>query len=369
MARSRNHAERSVRPSRLKNWPSAGKAGSAPGTLAYVGEGMPQQTLATLIEYGAGTGDYRETSFASLDEGRSFEPQFHTLWLNLHGLGNVELLKLVGARFRLHPLVLEDILHTEQRPKVEVYPGYLFITARLVSLAEDGAISSEQVSLILTRRAVLTIQEKPTGTFEEVRRSLKSSQAQIRRLGADYLVYALLDKLVDRYFSVLETLGERIEKLEDDIAAEPHPEQLHRIQELRRTLYGLKRGLWPMREVINNLQRDEADFLNPETQLYLRDAYDHTVQLIESLETQRELISALQDTYLSLQSHMMNVQVRTLTAVATIFMPLTLIAGIYGMNFEFMPELRWHWGYYAVLTGMGGLGVVLGVYFYRRRWF
>ena len=296
MARSRSHSERNSRSRSLKVWPSAAKAGCAPGTLVYVGESEAKETLATLIEYGPDAGDYRETSFSSVDGGRSFEPLYHTLWLNLHGLGNIDLLKLVGSRFRLHPLVLEDVLSTGQRPKVEAYPDYLFITARLVHITAEGDVGSEQISIVLGERYALTIQEKPTGTFNALRDSLKTGQAQIRKLGADYLVYALLDKLVDRYFSVLETLGEYIEKLEDEISAGPTPDHLHRIQNLRRTLHYLKRGLWPLREVINTLQRDETDRFHTETQLYLRDVYDHTVQLIESVETLRDLVGGLQET-------------------------------------------------------------------------
>lgn len=369
MARSRCNAQRNPRPRGLKVWPSAAKAGCAPGTLIYVGENEASETLATLIEYGEGSGDYRETSFSSLENGRSFEPLYHTLWLNLHGLGNIDLLRLVGARFQLHPLVLEDILNTGQRPKVEVYPEYLFITARLVHVSPEGEIGSEQISIILGSRYVLTIQEKPTGTFNTIRDSLKAGQAQIRKLGADYLVYALLDKLVDRYFGVLEVLGEYIEKLEEEIASGPTPAHLHRIQDLRRTLHYLKRGLWPLREVINTLQRDESDRFHPETQLYLRDVYDHTIQLIESVETLRDLLSGLQETYLSLQSHQTNMQMRMLTAITTVFMPLTLIAGIYGMNFKFIPELEWRWGFYAALGGMLLIGSALGLYFRKRHWF
>jgi magnesium transporter len=238
-------------------------------------------------------------------------------------------------------------------------------------LADLGLPRLEAVAdgIVLGSRYVLTVQEKPTGTFNAIRDSLKAGQPQIRKLGADYLVYALLDKLVDRYFGALEALGEHIEKLEEDIETGPTPAHLRRIQKLRRTLHYLKRGLWPLREVINALQRDEADRFHEETQLYLRDVYDHTIQLIESVETLRELVGALQETYLSLQSHQTNMQMRMLTAITTVFMPLTLIAGIYGMNFKFIPELEWRWGFYLVLGTMLLIGCALGVYFRRRNWF
>lgn len=367
MARNRRGTQARPAP-RLKTWPTAAKAGQAPGTLQYVGHAEPAPPLATLIEYGPKDEDYRETCFTAIEQGRDFQPHFPILWLNIHGLADVSLLRYVGARFSLHELTLEDILHTEQRPKVEIYPGYVFITTRLVHLGEDGLLGSEQVSMVLSQNFVLTFQEKPTGTFNLIRESLKNSQSHVRKLGADYLVYALLDKLVDRYFLVLEKLGERIEVLEDAIIASPQPSQLTEIQTLRRELVYLKRGLWPLREVINSLQHDEADLIDAETQFYLRDVYDHTVQLIESIETLRDLLGGLQDTHLSLQSHRMNQQMRMLTVITTIFMPLTLIAGIYGMNFDVMPELHWQWGYFMVLAGMGSIGLLLVLFFRLRRW-
>lgn len=367
MARHRRSAQTRPAP-RLKTWPTAAKAGQAPGTLQYVGHAEPAPAIATLIEYGPQDSDYRETQFTAIAEGRDFRPHFPILWLNIHGLSDIGLLRYVGEKFGLHELTLEDILHTEQRPKVELYPGYVFITTRLMHLDENGLLGSEQVSMVLSRRFVLTFQEKPTGTFNLIRESLKNSQSQVRKLGPDYLVYALLDKLVDRYFLVLEKLGERIEALEDAIIASPQPAQLTEIQALRRELVYLKRGLWPLREVINSLQHDEADLIDAETQLYLRDVYDHTVQLIESIETLRDVLGGLQDTHLSLQSHRMNQQMRMLTVITTIFMPLSLIAGIYGMNFDFMPELHWHWGYFAVLAAMLLIGVMLALIFRLRRW-
>ncbi|GHD68816.1 magnesium/cobalt transporter CorA [Jeongeupia chitinilytica] len=354
---------------KLRQHLRADKAGSHPGTMQYVGPRRPEETLATLIEFGPEENDFIETRFTSLEEGKTFERTHQTFWLNLHGLANLELLKYVGKRFNLHPLTMEDILHTEQRPKVEVYPGYLFIVARLASVDADGVLCSEQVSIVLGHGFVLTFQEKPTGTFTGIRDSLKNAQSQVRKLGADYLVYSLLDKLVDRYFSVLESIGDRIESVDDQIAAGPVPDHLTDIQELRRGMLGIKRGLWPLREVVNVLQRDDADFFHEETQLYLRDVYDHTVQLIESTEALRELVGNLQDSYLSLQSHRMNLQMRMLTVITTVFMPLTLIAGIYGMNFEFMPELHWRGGYFAALGLMAAITVGLIAFFRRKQWF
>ncbi|WP_157670179.1 magnesium/cobalt transporter CorA [Chitinibacter sp. GC72] len=368
MAKHRRDATSAGHRRRIKAHLKSSKAGLAPGSLQYVGAADPLPTLATLIEFGQNDGDFLETRFTALEQGRDFQPTYSNYWLNLHGLEDLAQLQLIGKRFHLHPLVLEDILNTQQRPKIESYPGYLFITARLMFLDEFGSVDSEQISLVVGRNFLLTFQEKPTGTFASIRDSLRNGESQLRKFGSDYLVYALLDKVVDRYFSVLEQIGERVDELEDEIIEQLNPDQMQEVQHLRRSLQLLKRGLWPLREVINVLQRDDADFFKDETQLYLRDVYDHTVQLIESVEALREAVSGLQDIYLALQSQTMNTQIRTLTVFTIIFSPLTLIAGIYGMNFDHMPELHWPWAYFVVLGVMGLLGGGLGWFFWSRRW-
>ena len=368
MAKHKRNLSHKSATRELKAFPTAAKAGLEPGTLKYVGANEAEASFATLIEYGPQSGDYQQTRFTDPEEGRRYQPRFESMWLNLHGLGNLELFKVVGERFRLHPLVMEDILNTEHRPKVDAYPGYLFITTRLVFLSEEGVLGSEQVSMILAPRFVLTFQEKPTGTFTAIREALKRSESQVRKLGGDYLVYLLLDKLVDRYYTVLEQLGEQVERLEDEIVTAPSPGHFLQVQEYRRMLQFLKRGLWPLREVLNTLLRNEAGLFSAETLLYLRDVYDHLVQLIESTEALREIVTAAQETCLSLQSQHLNVQMRRLTSLTAVFMPLSLIAGIYGMNFEFMPELHWRMAYFTVLGAMGLIGLILGWVFWRRKW-
>ncbi|MGL4995746.1 MAG: magnesium/cobalt transporter CorA [Deefgea sp.] len=368
MAKHGRKSTDQTRRQRVKAPRATTKAGAGAGVIEYVGPKAPNPTLATLIEFGPEDADFLETTFDDVESGREYQPKYSTLWLNVHGLQNHKLLKLIGKRFKLHPLVLEDILNTQQRPKVEHYPGYLFITARLVSLAEDGQLDSEQVSIIVGRGFVLTFQEKPTGTFAAIRETLRSSESQIRKLGPDYLVYSLLDKLVDRYFLVLEQLGERSEDLDEAINASPSAHQMTEVQDLRRALQYVKRSLWPVREVLNTLQRDEADFFHSETQLYLRDVYDHTVQLIETVESLREMVAGQQEMYLSLQSQRLNEQMRLLTVITTICMPLSLIAGIYGMNFEYMPELKWPLGYFFALGLMALIAVSLSLFFWLRRW-
>jgi magnesium transporter len=326
-------------------------------------------TLATLIEYGAEPGQFRETSFTDLSQGEGFTPRYDTLWLNLHGLANEALLAEVGRRFHLHPLTLEDLRNTGQRPKVEVYPGYLYIVVRLIAFdTERQYVKSEQLSIVLGRQFVLTVQEQPTGTFEPLREELRQAKGLARRQRADYLVYALLDKVVDRSFSVLEQLGEAIEAVEDVVLDQPTTETLARVHELRRELLCLRRGLWPLREVLNTLQRDDGDYFAKETQLYLRDVYDHTVHLIESLEALRDLIGSLVDLWMSNLSNRMNREMRMLTVITTIFMPLSFIAGVYGMNFKHMPELDLPYGYFVTLGVMATLAGSMVLYFWRRRW-
>lgn len=346
----------------------ADKAGLPPGSLHYVGE-HASQTLATLIEYGPGEQDLRETCFSSLEQGKGFNPTYPTLWLNVHGLGNIDLLQEVGRRFGLHPLTLEDILNTTQRTKVEAYEHYLFIVAKLGRFdAAQGCVVNEQIAIVLGRGWVLTFQEQASGTFSQIREHLRKGAGQVRKLGADYLVYALLDKIVDRYFGVLEALGEQVEALEDEVSEGAHLGVLKRIHALRREMLYLRRALWPMREVLNSLQRDDADYFGAETQIYLRDVYDHAVHLIEAQEMLRDLVGGLTDFYMSNQGNRLNREMRMLTVIATIFMPLTFIVGVYGMNFDHMPELHWRYGYYLVWALMGAIGIGMGWFFWRRRW-
>lgn len=344
------------------------KAGQPPGALTFVGE-PKADTLATLIEYGADAQDWRQTEFRDLAESEGFSPAHPIQWLDVHGLGNIELLEEIGRRYRLHPLTLEDILNTEQRPKVELYDHYLYVVAKLVRYEADSEqIHADQISIVLGSRFVLLFQERPTGTFDELRQRLQQNKGVARQLGADYLAYALLDKVVDRYFGVIEELGEDAEMLEDEMIGKPGRELLQRIHAFRSELLHLRRSLWPLRDMLNALQRDDGNYFQQETRLYLRDIYDNSIHLIESMETLRDLAASLTDLHMSYQSNRLNREMRFLTVIATIFMPLTFIAGVYGMNFENMPELKWHWGYYAVLGVMGAIGAAMGLFFWRRRW-
>ncbi|MHB1358011.1 MAG: magnesium/cobalt transporter CorA [Rhodocyclaceae bacterium] len=345
----------------------SGKAGLPAGTLVHLGEQKIQHTAIGLIEYGPD--GLTETHFANLAACQACTPTGPKLWLNVHGLHEPEVMQEIGRRFNLHPLVLEDILNTDQRPKIEDYGDYLFLVARFFNYdAASLGTSSEQVSFVIGQNFVLTFQERPTGSFDPVREWLRQDKGRIRQLGVDYLAYTLLDTLVDRYFVVLEQIGERCEELEEGLIAKPDAALLSTLHQLKRETLTLRRAIWPLREVINTLLRNDSRFFTAETRLYLRDIYDHTVHLIESLEAIRDLIAGMLDIYLSSISNRVNQEVRALTVVAIIIMPATLISGIFGMNFHTMPLLDHPAGFMFAIGLMIGVAATLGAIFWRRRW-
>ena len=364
MPNSKPSRARARTAKRLSN---AAKIGMAPGALIHLGERKTEQAAITLIEYGPG--EIVETQFSSLADSRAYQSRLPVLWLNVHGLHEPEVMAEIGRRFNLHPLVLEDILNTDQRPKVDDYGDYLFMVARFFEIeTESGQTGSDQVSIILGMNFVLTFQERPSGRFDPVRERLRQNRGQIRKLGADYLAYSLLDAIVDRYFTILENIGERTEELEDVMLEHPRPGALQMVHQLKRETLNLRRSIWPLREVINSLTRADDRFFRPETRPYLRDIYDHTVHAIESLEANRDVIAGMLDIYLSSVSNRVNQEVRALTVVAIIFMPATLISGIFGMNFKVMPPLDWPDGFMMALGLMAIVASTLSFIFWRRRW-
>jgi len=342
------------------------KTGLAPGALVHVGEQKIEHSVITLIEYDAA--ELKEMCFTSIAESRAHQAGGGVLWLNVYGLHEPEVMAEVGRRFKLHPLVLEDILNTDQRPKVDDYGDYLFLVARFFEYnKETFSVNSDQVSIVLGKNFVLTFQERPSGSFDPIRERLRGDKGQIRKLGADYLAYELLDSLVDRYFVVLEQITERTEELEDTLLQKATPELLKIIHQFKRETLNLRRAVWPLREVINTLTRADPRFFQPATQPYLRDVYDHTVHVIESLEAIRDLLAGMLDIYLSSISNRLNAEVRILTMVTTMFLPAALIAGIFGMNFRHMPLLESLDGFSIALSMMGGIALVMAAIFWRRR--
>lgn len=296
-------------------------------------------------------------------------PAGNVAWINVHGVLDIPVLQAVARRFKLHPLVLDDILNTEQRPKLDTYPDYLFLETRLFYYeAGSMSVSSEQISMALGREWLLTFQERPSGSFEPVRERLRQGQALLRQSGSDYLCYALLDSLMERYFQVLEAINDDAEQLENHLLDRPSPEDLQNIHRLKHVTIQLRRAVWPLREVLNSLIRNEHGFFSPQTLPYLRDLYDHTVHFTESLEAIRDTLSGLMDIYMTSLSQRVNLEVRALTVVAMLFMPATLIAGIFGMNFEQMPWLKDPQGFWWAILIMLLIALAMLLVFWRRQW-
>lgn len=334
--------------------------GAPPGTLVADPD-SPKPRLA-LFAYGPDALVERELRAAS--EVREFCGRQPVLWLDVDGLGDVGAIQALGETFGLHKLELEDVVNVHQRAKVDAYGEHLFVVVRMIDKGER--LETEQLSLFLGRDFVLTFQERPGDGFGPVRERLRTVRGALRTSGPDYLAYALLDASIDEYFPVLEALGERIEQLEDVISLRPCPEHLRELHAIKRDLLTLRRAIWPLREAVNQLQRDDGGLVSRETRPYLNDLYDHTVQLMDLVETYREIASGLLDVYLSSMSHRLNEVMKVLTLIATIFIPLTFISSLWGMNFVHMPELEWRYGYPAALGLMFGVGLVL-LYFFRRR--
>ena len=345
----------------------AKKVGLPPGSLVPFGERKVEQVEFSALRFDAARIAEKDSpNLADLDLHIGAQD---TLWVNFYGLHDVAKLAEVGRAFNLHPLVLEDILNTDQRPKVDSYEGYLYVVARFFRYDTTAReISSEQVSIILGRNFVLTFQERRTGSFDPVRERLWADKGLVRKFGADYLAYSLLDIIVDRYFIVLEQMGDAAEALEEGLLAQPSADILHAIHKLKREAMELRRAIWPVREMVNTLLRNDSGLFQAATLPYLRDVYDHTVHLIESLESVRDLLTGLLDIYLSSVSNRVNVELRALTMVAMLFLPASLIAGIFGMNFKVMPLLDAAGGFWFAMGMMATIAVGMLAFFSRRRW-
>lgn len=342
-------------------------SGLAPGTLVFTGEQRVEEVRITLIDYDEERVERREVE--RIEECFPFKDTPTVTWVNIDGLHRVDIIEKLGGHFGVHPLVLEDILNTTQRPKREDFPDYLFIVAKMITYNDEKLdIDTEQISLILGPTFVISFQEREGDVFDPVRDRILTAKGRIRKMGADYLAYSLLDALVDSYFVTLERLGDRVEELQEELLEEPTTELLNRVHRLKREMIELRRAVWPLREVVSTWRRTESALVAPETDVYLRDLYDHTIQVMDSVETYRDMISGMLDVYLSSISHKTNEIMKVLTLIATIFIPLTFIAGVYGMNFDFMPELEWRLGYPVVVAAMVALAVVLLIAFRRKGW-
>jgi magnesium transporter len=341
------------------------KAGMPPGTLVHIGKRRAEEVRLRLLEFDAE--GINEEDVKALEELAPPKDKKSITWINVSGVHDVKVLEGLGSSLGLHPLVCEDIVNTEQRPKVEYYKDYLFVVLKFPRTGTQG-VESEQVSLVLGPNYVVTFQEGEKDTFWQVKERIEKTRARFFERGADYLAYALMDVVVDNYFVVIETFSEKIEFLEEKLLVDARPETLHEIHALKRNLIYLRKTAWPAREVINGLVREDSELIKDSVKIYLRDVYDHVVQIIDTIDTYRDIVSGMHESYLSIASNRMNEIMKVLTMVATVFIPVTFIAGVYGMNFKYMPELDMPWAYPVVVLVMAlvGLGIIL--LFKKKRW-
>ncbi|MCR4438460.1 MAG: magnesium/cobalt transporter CorA [bacterium] len=342
------------------------KIGLSPGTLVHIGEQKVEQSTLDVVDYNRRT-CVAHRSVALSDAG---PPRAGLCrWVTVTGLQELELLEGIGRQWGIHPLVLEDVANTSQRPKVDLFDKYVFLVLRLVEHGGDGGgLSSDQVSLILCERGVLTFLERPTDVFAPVIDRLGNSNGRLRNSGPDYLFYALVDVLVDRHFLVLEKVADDIETLTEKVLHEVGPSPIQEVHRLKTDLLNLRKEVWPLRELIGVLARGETPLVTEATTVYFRDVYDHTIQIADSIESYREMATSLLEIYLSSLNNRMNEVMKMLTIIATVFIPLSFIVGIYGMNFPNMPELQWRWGYPAVLAVMALVAGIMLLHFRRRHW-
>lgn len=350
------------------------KPGSAPGTVEHTGDRHLEEVQITIHDYD--NEHIQEVSIDQIQKARPYLEDPSKTWIKVCGLHNTEKLKSIWDFFELHPLIQEDIVHTSQRPKLESYENCLFFVLRMLSYSEeDQKIQAEQISIVLGKNYVISFQETDKDYFKPILERLSVAGSRIRKQDTDYLTYALIDTVVDYYFYIIEQLGDDIEKLEDELLQNPEDHLLEQIHKIRREIIYFRKSVWPLRDAINSTIRDETPFIKSDTKIYLRDVYDHMIQIIDNIENYRDMILGLHDMYMSFVSNRMNEVMKVLTIIATIFIPLTFIAGIYGMNFNpesspyNMPELSWYWGYPALLGLMGIIAVVMVIYFKRKGWF
>lgn len=342
------------------------KAGLPPGSLVHIGEIKTERPILSAFDFGPDA--LTELGLADTDALRNYTRRHALLWVNVYGIHDAGVLGEIGDIFGLHPLVVEDILNTAQRQKLDIYKDYLYLVLHRYEFVGNGQdLAQDQISLVIGRDFVLSFQERRSKLFEPVRQRLRADRGSLRRGDVDTLVYSLLDAMVDSYFGIVERLNETAEELEELILGRPSPSVLEGIHHFKRQLSQLRRNLHPLREVLTSLQRDAGDFFRPEIQVYLRDVHDHALHILESLEDMRDLATGLLDVYLSTVSQRVNLEVRTLTVVATLFMPASLIAGIFGMNFKLMPWLDLDRGFAYSLGLMAAVALVMLLLFWRRR--
>ncbi|PKK85579.1 MAG: magnesium and cobalt transport protein CorA [Thermoplasmata archaeon HGW-Thermoplasmata-1] len=345
----------------------SGKRGMPPGSVIYTGIPRTEKARIDIIDYHESKIDVKDD--VAVEECFKFKDSPTVSWINVTGLHETEIIEKLGEAFGFHPLTIEDIVSTDQRPKMEDFGNYVYIVLKMIYIEAPGAsITSEQVSILLGNNFVISFQEKAGDVFDPIRTRINASKGRIRKLGADYLAYSILDAVVDNYFNILESFGEKAEELENEVIKNSTPETLNRMHGLKRELISLRKSVWPLRELLSGLGRGETKLFKKSTELYVKDVYDHTIQIIDNIESLRDVVSGMLDIYMSSLSNKMNEVMKVLTVIATIFIPLTFIAGVYGMNFEHMPELAIKWAYPAVMAFMASIGIIMFFFFKRKKW-
>lgn len=346
---------------------SSKSRGLPPGSMVHIGERKTDKVKISLIDYSVGK--YDEKEITNIEDCFPFKNRSSVTWINVDGLHEIDIIEKLGNFFDIHPLVLEDIVNTDQRPKMEDYEKYIFFVLKMLLIDDKtNMIHSEQISIILGQNFVISFQEAIGDVFDPVRERIRKGKGRIRKMGADYLAYTLIDAIIDNYFIILEKIAEKVESLEEDLVSNPTSDILQHIYNLKREIIYLKKSVWPLREVINGLLREESDLIKDTTNIYLRDLYDHAIQVIDTIESYRDMVSSMLDIYMSSVSNKMNEVMKVLTIFAAIFIPLTFIAGVYGMNFQHMPELSVPWAYPAVWIVIIAVGVSLLAYFKHKKW-
>ena len=344
-----------------------GKAGLPPGTPVFVGEQKQEVVKIDIISFSGDT--LEEVNDASFEDCRRLRESNDTTWVNVIGIHDVGAIQRLAGIFALHPLTTEDISNTSQRPKVEDFGDYIFFAMKMLSFDKGAkAIAHENVSVVLGDKFVISFLEGECHLLDALRERIRSNKGRIRKEGFDYLAYAILDRVVDEYFVTLEEFGDHLENIDDEILSSPKSTHLRDIHRLKREIVSLRKVVWPLRDEISSIAKSSSPLIGTTTKTFLRDLHDHAVQIIDMVETYRDIIGGMHDTLLSSNSNKMNEIMKVLTIIGTIFIPLTFIAGVYGMNFENMPELRWKWGYYLVLAGMASLGLAMLAVFKKRKW-
>jgi len=343
------------------------RAGASPGTLMYVGAEKKADVKIQLMDYNGAKMHAAEVE--SLSDCLGFKGGESVSWINVTGIHDLNIIEELGRCFNLHPLLLEDVVNTEQRPKLDDYEDYLYIVMKMFYLDDaTRQVQPEQLSLVLMPGLVLSLQEFEKDVFDPVRERIRRAKGRIRTSGADYLAYALIDTIVDHYFHLFEDLGDQVDVLQETVLADPQPKTLHEIQRLKKEMLFLRKSIWPLREVVSALIRGESALIGQDVIVYLRDVYDHTIQVIDTVETYRDMLSGMLDIYLSSVSNRMNEVMKVLTIIATIFIPMTFLAGVYGMNFKWIPELEWKWSYPLFWVVVIVIFILMLRYFKRKNW-